>query len=73
MNPRQQRLSAATVANVIAGVAGVLGGLGGAAVGLLGGPAAPVTVPAGSIAGSVAAGHVGYELGEKAYDWVVGE
>lgn len=57
------------MANGGAMTGGWLGGAGGGILGVLGGPAAPVTVPAGALAGSVGGGIVGYEGGERLYDF----
>jgi hypothetical protein len=50
--------------SAIGGMIGIIdGGLGGGGLGLLGGPAAPVTVPLGAIAGAAAAGAEGATAG----------
>lgn len=58
----------AGVANAGAIVGGVLGGAGGAFLGGLAGPGAFVAAPTLGVAGSVAGGGLGYDVGEEVYD-----
>lgn len=58
----------------VGGGLGALTGMeGGAALGALGGPAAPVTIPLGAIVGGALAGMGGGYLGQKAQNALVGE
>lgn len=71
--PEWKRIAGAAVTGASEYVGGALGGVAGTAAGALaGGPAAPVTAPVGGVTGGIYGATKGYEVGQKAADYLLG-